>query len=286
MFSVADKAYTTLIRSGKVIESAEGEENGDESVVLNPIRNQSIIISGESGAGKTEATKIIMQYLARTAQISSPKKDGNGNKASLEDRVLSSNPLLESFGNARTLRNDNSSRFGKFIQIFFDIESGSISGAMISNYLLEKTRVTTQIEGERNYHIFYQLLSGADDSLLKEFHLEGGSKRFRYLGNRNYQKSKRDIADFYETRECLKRIGLDDSDQKYILQIVASLLHIGNIQFEQQGVSTGAAGHDDGSSEYAQMTDNSLNSLSVACDLLGLEHNEVKEAILTKNLSI
>ena len=289
LFSVADKAYTALIRSGKETAIATDNLDGPKRDGVSTIRNQSIIISGESGAGKTEATKIIMQYLARITQLSLPERKKTGTHSSLEDRVLSSNPLLESFGNARTLRNDNSSRFGKFIQIFFDIESGTISGAMISNYLLEKTRITTQIEGERNYHIFYQLLSGADETLLGELNLEGGSSIFKYLGKRNSQKSKRDIAGFTETRDCLKRIGLDENDQKYLLQIVASVLHIGNIEFEQQGTvddSNGTASHDDGSSEYARVTEESLTSLTTACSMLGLDQKEVKEAILTKVLSI
>jgi myosin heavy subunit len=120
--------------------------------------NQSIIISGESGAGKTEATKYIMKYLARitkkkskwTSESAAPFLSPDGKVvATLEDRVLSSNPLLESFGNAQTLRNDNSSRFGKFIHINFSTDKGVIVGAKISNYLLEKTRITAQIEGER-----------------------------------------------------------------------------------------------------------------------------------------
>lgn len=156
VFALADHAYTQLIQGG----------------ALDPA-NQSIIISGESGAGKTETTKIIMQYLARATsyrkvpsehdanQQLAPANNANGTVSralgKLEERVLESNPLLESFGNAKTLRNDNSSRFGKFIEIQFD-HHGKIVGAEIMNFLLEKTRIVSQSIGERNYHIFYQVL--------------------------------------------------------------------------------------------------------------------------------
>lgn len=149
VFALADHAYTQLIQGG----------------ALDPA-NQSIIISGESGAGKTETTKIIMQYLARaTSYRKVPTELETATGASqtvarslgkLEERVLESNPLLESFGNAKTLRNDNSSRFGKFIEIQFD-HHGKIVGAEIMNFLLEKTRIVSQSIGERNYHIFYQV---------------------------------------------------------------------------------------------------------------------------------
>lgn len=237
---------------------------------------------------KTEATKIIMKYLARITkkavmgENASPDKSAS-DTTSLEDRVLSSNPLLESFGNARTLRNDNSSRFGKFIEISFNTTSGVIIGASISNYLLEKTRITTQIEGERNYHIFYQLLTGADEALLEELDLTAGVAAFRYLGNRSAQKSRRDVTGFVETKECLSQIGLKDDDQKRILSFVAATLHLGNIEFEETGDPEGEGS---GDGENARITDASLPSLKKACALLGLSEDEVKEAVLTKLLSI
>ncbi|KAI2509367.1 hypothetical protein MHU86_5000 [Fragilaria crotonensis] len=181
LFHVADQAYSHLMDSMDVEPM-----DSDASLVGRhvEVRNQSIIISGESGAGKTEATKIIMQYLARITQKAATPKAGGSSCAllspdgqliaALEDKVLSSNPLLETFGNARTLRNDNSSRFGKFIHIYFDVARGKIQGASISNYLLEKTRICTQIDGERNYHVFYQLLAGCSEELLTDFGLARG----------------------------------------------------------------------------------------------------------------
>lgn len=278
LFTIADRAYTAL-RNG----------NENNNLTSSRIVNQSIIISGESGAGKTEATKIIMQYLARITQNKSGEESSSINTSTsttLEDRVLSSNPLLESFGNARTLRNDNSSRFGKFIQICFQMETGSIAGATISNYLLEKTRITNQIEGERNYHVFYQLLSGANEELMKEFDLNGGNTAgFKYLGCRTTAKSARDVEAYEETMDCLKNVGLNEDDSKIIFQIVAAVLHLGNIEFEQRGEMKDST-HDDGSSENARVKEDSMSSLILACKLLGLNHEEVKEAILTKLISV
>jgi myosin-5 len=234
-------------------------------------RNQAIIISGESGAGKTEATKIIMQYLAKTSH-------GAGHAGSetnrLEEQVLASNPLLESFGNARTLRNDNSSRFGKFIQIKF--QDGHISGASIQNYLLEKTRIVHQIEGERNYHIFYQLLS--DEALCAELGLDN-AEGFQYLSKR-FVKSKRDEKGLCETKECLDNIGLYEEEQRIIFQIVAGVLHLGNIQFTPGGEG------EDGDEVADIVEEASKKSLATACKLLGLEESAVSKAILTKILSV
>lgn len=246
LFNVADRAYSAM---------------QDKNLP------QSIIISGESGAGKTEATKYIMQYLATMTHNSSSSK--------LEEQVLASNPLLESFGNARTLRNDNSSRFGKFIQIKF--HGGHIAGATIQNYLLEKTRIVQQIEGERNYHVFYQLLSSplADERPDLELTNKDG---FNYLSKR-YVRSKRDELGFEETTQCFNNIGLSKDEQKVIWEIIAGVLHLGNVDFE---VTSDA----ESDIEKAKIKDDSKKHLDVACRLLGLNESEVSEAIMTKILSI
>merc|ERR1711930_23869 len=124
--------------------------------MLTNLKNQSMLITGESGAGKTENTKKVIAYLAQVA--ASPKKSGkDAKKVSLEDQIVATNPILESYGNAKTSRNDNSSRFGKFIRIHFT-SSGKLCGCDIESYLLEKSRITQQQEVERSYHIFYQML--------------------------------------------------------------------------------------------------------------------------------
>lgn len=215
---------------------------------------------------QTEATKIILRYLAKITRKQTEEV------AALEDRVLSSNPLLETFGNAKTLRNNNSSRFGKFIHIYFDA-NGSIAGASIANYLLEKTRITHQVQGERNYHVFYQLLSGANEELLVELGLQGGMKAFRYLGNKG-QTSAEDKKSFAETKACLESIGLDEEDQKSVFGMVAAVLHLGNIQFE-------ANDHD-----VAVISESSKQSLRNACTLLGLDEEKLMEAVLNKQIVV
>jgi myosin heavy subunit len=302
LFQVADRALNSLLSSVMITEIEPHMEEEDAMIMMEKdhdqkrknhvVRNQSVIISGESGAGKTEATKKIMQYLARVTkvkgtdkkeQVGETKNNGTNAVASLEDRVLSSNPLLESFGNARTLKNDNSSRFGKFIKISFNTKTGGIVGATISNYLLEKTRITTQIEGERNYHIFYQLFSAADEATLQKFGLENGIANFRYLGNRATLKSRRDASGFVETMTCLSQIGLSDSEKDDVLSIIAAVLHIGNIDFELD--KSDDEDHS-GTGEKAKITASSENSLKTACTLLGLDEAKVSEAMLTKLLSV
>jgi myosin heavy subunit len=301
LFQVADRALNSLLSSVMNTEIEPHMEEEDAMIMMEKdhdqkrknhvVRNQSVIISGESGAGKTEATKKIMQYLARVTKVKGSdkkekgetKSNGINTMASLEDRVLSSNPLLESFGNARTLKNDNSSRFGKFIKISFNTKTGGIVGATISNYLLEKTRITTQIEGERNYHIFYQFFSAADEATLQKFGLENGIASFRYLGNRATLKSRRDVSGFTETMTCLSQIGLSDSEKDDVLGIIAAVLHIGNIDFELD--KSDDEGHS-GTGEKAKMTPSSEASLKKACALLGLDEENVSEAMLTKLLSV
>ena len=291
LFHVADRAYSALLAS---VDSVPRLEEEDAALVTEnhfsagTVRNQSIVISGESGAGKTEATKKIMQYLARITKrpnASNEIRSPDGKLvAALEDRVLSSNPLLETFGNARTLKNDNSSRFGKFIHIFFNIQRGSITGASISNYLLEKTRITHQIDGERNYHIFYQLLAGASEHMIEELGISKGISSFQYLGKREgSSKSKKDAVGFTETKECLARLGLSTMEQNIVFGIVAAVLHIGNIEFLEK--ETKGDDHD-GQGENATVSDGSMPSLKKASELLGLEVSKVEEAMLTKMLSI
>ena len=137
-------------------------------------RNQSIVRSGESGAGKTEATKKCLAYLASVAESTS----------GVEKRILAANPVLEAFGNAKTLRNDNSSRFGKWMENYFD-DNGKIVGCSNQNFLLEKSRVVLQDIGERNYHAFYHFISGAHDNILKEFDLVNGPEHFHYTNQSN-----------------------------------------------------------------------------------------------------
>jgi myosin heavy subunit len=128
------------------------------------VTRQAIVISGESGAGKTESAKQCMAFLTSLGS----KEEGSADKASIGERILSTNPVLEAFGNSRTARNNNSSRFGKYIKLYFDVHDGKVLGAEIKNYLLEKSRVIGCTEKERNYHIYFFMMRGIDDALAKK----------------------------------------------------------------------------------------------------------------------
>ncbi|KAI4313211.1 hypothetical protein L6164_026207 [Bauhinia variegata] len=182
--------------------------------------NQSIIISGESGAGKTETAKIAMQYLAAL-----------GGGSGIEYEILKTNPILEAFGNAKTLRNDNSSRFGKLIEIHFS-ETGKISGANIQTFLLEKSRVVQCNEGERSYHIFYQLCAGAPNSLREKLNLKS-VEDYKYLRQSNcYSISGvNDAEEFWIVMEALDVVHIGKEDQENVFAMLAAVLWLGNISF-------------------------------------------------------
>ncbi|KAL2203911.1 myosin [Sarocladium strictum] len=189
--------------------------------------NQCVIISGESGAGKTEAAKRIMQYIANV----SGGEDGEIKQ--IKDMVLATNPLLESFGNAKTLRNNNSSRFGKYLQIHFN-RAGEPVGADIVNYLLEKTRVTGQITNERNFHIFYQLTKGAPSQYQQQYGIQGPETYLYTSRSKCFDvEGIDDLAEFQDTLNAMKIIGLRQDEQDEIFRMLAAVLWIGNIQFKE-----------------------------------------------------
>ncbi|KAI9680100.1 MAG: class II myosin [Caeruleum heppii] len=187
--------------------------------------NQCVIISGESGAGKTEAAKRIMQYIANVSE----GKDSSIQK--IKDMVLATNPLLESFGNAKTLRNNNSSRFGKYLELQFNAQ-GEPVGANITNYLLEKSRVVGQITNERNFHIFYQFTKAASQHYRETF---GVQQPQSYLYTSRSKcldvPGMDDAADFNDTMNAMKVIGLSQAEQDDIFRMLAAVLWIGNVEF-------------------------------------------------------
>ncbi|EGG13950.1 myosin IB [Cavenderia fasciculata] len=190
----------------------------------NDQENQCVIISGESGAGKTEAAKMIMNYISKVS-------GGTEKVEYVKHVILESNPLLEAFGNAKTLRNNNSSRFGKYFEIQFD-KAGDPVGGKIYNYLLEKSRVVYQNHGERNFHIFYQLLAGASAQEKRDYVLSSPDQ-FYYLNQSECYTVDGidDAADYREVRHAMEVIGLSAEEQSILMRLVACVLHIGNIYF-------------------------------------------------------
>nr|XP_033770854.1 unconventional myosin-XV [Geotrypetes seraphini] len=191
------------------------------SKMMDAKHNQCIIISGESGSGKTEATKLVLRYLAAINQ-----------KRNLMQQILEATPLLESFGNAKTVRNDNSSRFGKFVEIF--MEEGVICGAITSQYLLEKSRIVFQAKNERNYHIFYEMLAGLPSQQKQLFCLQD-AETYYYLnqGGNCDIPGKSDAEDFRRLQSAMEILNFSAEDQNSIFRILSSVLHLGNIYFEK-----------------------------------------------------
>uniref|UniRef100_A0A0L8FJC4 Myosin motor domain-containing protein n=3 Tax=Octopus bimaculoides TaxID=37653 RepID=A0A0L8FJC4_OCTBM len=189
--------------------------------MLRDWENQVVLISGESGSGKTESCKLIMQYVALV---------NRNNDNLITEQILEGNPLLESFGNAKTIRNDNSSRFGKYIELFF--QSGSICGARTAEYLLERSRIVKQPDDERNYHVFYEMLSAMTPEEKKEYGLQDAPQYF-YLnqGNSCTIPGRNDAENFRALTEAMDVLGFSKTEKKTIQSILASVLHLGNIYF-------------------------------------------------------
>lgn len=249
---------------------------------------QSVLVSGESGAGKTETTKVLLQYLAAMGSLSdgaagdesnakNSKKGasgGGGGKTSVEQQVLQSNPILEAFGNAKTLRNDNSSRFGKFIRIQFDAR-GHIEGAKVQTYLLEKPRLTSQIPGERNFHVFYQLCKGASSVDRKQLALKEVSD-YHYLnqGNCPDVPNVDDVHEFEVLRDALKIFGIGLEEQKSLWRYLSGILQLGNITFKPEDEGKDEAILDQG------------KPLAYAAKLLGLKQDDIKKSLLRRQVTV
>nr|XP_061805157.1 myosin-9-like isoform X3 [Nerophis lumbriciformis] len=236
--------------------------------------DQSILCTGESGAGKTENTKKVIQYLAHVASSHKTKKDQvtSLEHGELEKQLLQANPILEAFGNAKTVKNDNSSRFGKFIRINFDV-NGYIVGANIETYLLEKSRAIRQAREERTFHIFYYLLTGAGDKLRAELLLENYNN-YRFLSNGNVTiPGQQDKDMFAETMDAMRIMGIPEDEQIGMLKVVASVMQLGNMSFKKER-------HTD----QASMPDNT--AAQKVCHLMGMNVTDLTRAILTPRIKV
>ncbi|XP_074636310.1 unconventional myosin-Ic-like [Acropora palmata] len=228
--------------------------------------DQCVLISGESGSGKTEASKKILEYLAAISTHSVDVKR-------IKDRLLESNPVLEAFGNARTNRNDNSSRFGKYMDIQFDFKGSPVGGHII-NYLLEKSRVVHQAKGERNFHIFYQLLQGGNDELLESLDLERDTSTYFYLnqGGNTHIETLDDIANFKHVKKALSTIEFTENEQTSLFAIIASVIHLGMVNFLEP------------ETEHGQVKLQNGRPVNVVSKLLGCPEEYLEKALTSRTV--
>ncbi|KAG7988680.1 hypothetical protein I3843_03G199800 [Carya illinoinensis] len=248
VFAVADVAYRAMINEGK---------------------SNSILVSGESGAGKTETTKMLMRYLAYLGGRSGVEG------RTVEQQVLESNPVLEAFGNAKTVRNNNSSRFGKFVEIQFD-KSGRISGAAVRTYLLERSRVCQISNPERNYHCFYLLCAAPPED--REKYKLGNPKSFHYLNQSTCFEldGVDDGEEYHATRRAMDIVGISEEEQEAIFKVVAAILHLGNIEFAKGEEIDSSVVKDKQSRHHLNVTAELLE-----CDAKSLEDALIKRVMVT-----
>uniref|UniRef100_A0A2K5LIN1 Unconventional myosin-Ib n=1 Tax=Cercocebus atys TaxID=9531 RepID=A0A2K5LIN1_CERAT len=223
-------------------------------------KDQCILITGESGAGKTEASKLVMSYVAAVC--------GKGAEVNqVKEQLLQSNPVLEAFGNAKTVRNDNSSRFGKYMDIEFDFK-GDPLGGVISNFLVKKFRILKH-KGERNFHVFYQLLSGASEELLNKLKLERDFSKYNYLSLDSAKvNGVDDAANFRTVRNAMQIVGFMDHEAESVLAVVAAVLKLGNIEFKPESRVNGL--------DESKIKDK--NELKEICELTGIDQSVLERA--------
>ena len=270
VYQIAESAYRGIVAEGK---------------------SQAVIISGESGAGKTEATKKVLQYLACVAsgREGLSMSDGNQSKSGIESRLLAANPVLEAFGNAKTVRNNNSSRFGKWMELQFDKKSLYIKGCSTQNYLLEKVRLVSQAKSERNFHVFYQFLSASNHAVQLRKSIGGFSddmqvnaKAYRILhetGGCVKIPGLNDSEEFEDTFEALQNLGFQTSEIEEIFRIVAAILHLGNISFR-------CADNSDYAGNIDAMDADSIDSAELAATALGISPSDMVDNLIAKTLYV
>ncbi|XP_041433455.1 myosin-11 isoform X1 [Xenopus laevis] len=291
LFCVVVNPYKALpIYSEKIIEMYKGKKRHEMPPhiyaiadtayrsMLQDREDQSILCTGESGAGKTENTKKVIQYLAVVASSHKGKKDTTITQGpsfaygELEKQLLQANPILEAFGNAKTVKNDNSSRFGKFIRINFDV-TGYIVGANIETYLLEKSRAIRQAREERTFHIFYYMIQGSKPAWREELLLEGFGN-YTFLSYGYVPVPAQDDGDmFQETLEAMGIMGFTEEEQLSMMKVVSSVLQLGNIVFKKER-----------NTDQASMPDDT--AAQKVCHLSGINVTDFARCILTPRIKV
>ncbi|XP_018304530.1 myosin heavy chain, muscle isoform X8 [Mycetomoellerius zeteki] len=254
IFAISDGAYVNMLTNNE---------------------NQSMLITGESGAGKTENTKKVIAYFATVGASTKKDKEVDTKKGSLEDQVVQTNPVLEAFGNAKTVRNDNSSRFGKFIRIHFG-PSGKLAGADIETYLLEKARVISQQTLERSYHIFYQMMSGSVKGLKEMCLLSNNITDYYFVSQgKTTIPGLDDGEELLVTDQAFDVLGFTQEEKDDIYKITAAVMHMGGMKFKQRGREEQAEA--DGTEEGDRV------AKLLGCDCADLYKNLLKPRIKVGN---
>ncbi|KAH9256415.1 hypothetical protein BASA81_005329 [Batrachochytrium salamandrivorans] len=244
IFDIAEGSYTEMLFEGK---------------------HQSILISGESGAGKTEATKQCLKFWAKVA----------GSKNGVEERLIQANPVLEAFGNAKTIRNNNSSRFGKWMEVYFSLKERSIDGATITPFLLEKSRLVFQQAGERNFHIFYQLVNDAQAK--SQYELESLDKnRYTLKGITGKINGIDDAADFTDAKKAMADLSFAENEQEWLLRLPSAILHLGNVTFVPEAMANGVSG--------SKIADD--KPLALAAKFLDVTAEALRKVLLTRTIVV
>lgn len=238
------------------------------SQMLMKQENQTVVISGESGSGKTTSTTLLLQQLSSLSQCSF--------RSGVEDTLLSAGPVLEAFGNAKTQHNDNSSRFGKFIQVIYR-ENGMVDGAIVQKYLLEKSRIVSQSENERNYHAFYYLIAGASPKEREEFQLTRVCDYFYLNQNRRrfengYRNNRLETEGFSRLKKSMEIVGFSPEKQYRVFSVLSAVLHLGNLEFVRKSNY-----HND---DFVQIKNTSV--VTFISDLLGLKQQTLLNALTSK----
>eukprot|EP01119_Soliformovum_irregulare_P017879 TRINITY_DN5376_c0_g2_i2.p1 TRINITY_DN5376_c0_g2~~TRINITY_DN5376_c0_g2_i2.p1 ORF type:complete len:1039 (+),score=347.18 TRINITY_DN5376_c0_g2_i2:84-3200(+) len=228
--------------------------------------DQCVIISGESGAGKTEASKIFMQYIAAVSKSATYNKE----VSDIKDKLLESNPILEAFGNAKTLRNNNSSRFGKYMEIQFEMD-GTPVGGRITNYLLEKSRTVIRSQGERSFHIFYNVLAGSPDLAALKLQKDPNAFTYLKLSGCTTVEGMNDADDFKDVVKAMDVLGFG-KDKTPIWKIISAILHLGNLNFKE-----------DGSSKKSSVVNNDVSE--IVGQLLGVEARILNKALTSRSIT-